>query len=174
MLLLKAFFYSVSIKHPLKSFFLPFLLGLGLLWIQQVSPYPAAWMRDFEDFADSRNWSDWLEQQYSNKRESLGGCWSRQLLYYFGQAVFLINIYCIEKQTAIVAVIWKKNWKMSGIFPVRLTSKVVTEYTYGPILHKIWAQPQFRQNFQRSTICLMQRVSVVFDWKDISRLTYCS
>jgi len=23
-------------------------------------------MRDFEGFADSRNWSDWLEQQYSN------------------------------------------------------------------------------------------------------------
>lgn len=76
------------------------------------------------------------------------GMLSRQLLYYFGQAVFLINIYCIEKQTAIVVVIWKKFKKMTRIFPMRTTSKAVTEYTYGPILHKIWAQPVFRQNFQ--------------------------
>lgn len=44
----------------------------------------------------------------------------------------------------------KKKWEMTRIFPVRPTSKAVTEYTYGPILHKIWAQPVFRQNFQWS------------------------
>lgn len=49
---------------------------------------------------------------------------------------------------------------MTGIFPARPTSKAVTKYTYGPILHKIWAQPVFKENFSEALYFLCKEVNV--------------
>lgn len=59
---------------------------------------------------------------------------------------------------------------MTGIFPVRPTSKAVTKYTYGPILHKIWAQPVFKKNFSEALYVLCEEVNVTFVRRNISVL----
>lgn len=64
---------------------------------------------------------------------------------------------------------------MTGIFPARPTSKAVTKYTYGPILHKIWAQPVFKKKLQWSTVFFMWGGQCDFCLnKYFSTPTYCS